>query len=106
MVKIIITINGVCIMYFKKMVGKKCYLSPINVNDVELFTEWLNDLEVTKYLTLYPSIISLENEKEILVKLSKDHNYSIIDLEKDELIGNCGFIGIDNLNQTAEIGTF
>jgi hypothetical protein len=31
-------------MYFKKLVGKKCYLSPIDVNDVEIFTEWLNDL--------------------------------------------------------------
>ena len=79
-------------MYFKKMVGKKCYLSPIDVNDVEKFTEWLNDLEVTQYLMLYSVIIGLENEKEALIKLSKDHNYSIIDIEKNELIGNCGYV--------------
>ena len=35
-------------MYFKKMIGKKCYLSPINVNDAEKYVEWLNDLEVIK----------------------------------------------------------
>ena len=93
-------------MYFKKMVGKKCYLSPIDVNDVEKFTEWLNDLEVTKSLMLYSVIIGLENEKEALIKLSKDHNYSIIDIETNELIGNCGYVDIDNLNQTAEIGLF
>ena len=93
-------------MYFKKLIGKKCYLSPIDVNDAEKFTEWLNDLEVMKHFSLYPHMISLESEKEILTKLVKEHNYSIIDLEKNELIGNCGFLDIDNINQTAEIGIF
>ena len=27
-------------MYFKKMIGKKCYLSPIDVSDAEIFTKW------------------------------------------------------------------
>ena len=34
------------LMYFKKLIGKKCYLSPIDVNDAEVFTEWLNDMEI------------------------------------------------------------
>jgi RimJ/RimL family protein N-acetyltransferase len=93
-------------MYFKKLVGKKCYLSPIDVNDAEKFTEWLNDLELTVNLTLYNSIINVENEKVFLENLSKEHNYSIIDLETDELIGNCGFSEVDNLNQTGEVGIF
>jgi len=41
-----------------------------------------------------------------LEKLSKDHNYSIIDMETNKLIGNCGFQDIDNVNQTAEVGIF
>ncbi|WP_461247941.1 GNAT family N-acetyltransferase, partial [Treponema sp. R6D11] len=86
------------------MVGKKCYLSPIDVNDVEKFTEWLNDIEVTNYLIVYPNIISIENEKGFLEKLSKEHTYSIIDNETNELIGNCGYGSIDNINQTAEVG--
>jgi RimJ/RimL family protein N-acetyltransferase len=93
-------------MYFKKLVGKKCYLSPIDVNDVEKFTEWLNDLEVTKYLILYPHIISIENEKGFLEKLSKEHTYSVIDNDTNELIGNCGYGDIDHINQTAEVGIF
>jgi RimJ/RimL family protein N-acetyltransferase len=88
------------------MIGRKCYLSPINVNDVHKFTEWLNDLEVTKNLVLYPHIISIEIEKIFLEKLSKEHTYSIIDNGTNELIGNCGFNGIDQLNQTAEVGIF
>ena len=33
------------IMYFKKLIGKKCYLSPIDINDYEKFTEWFNNIE-------------------------------------------------------------
>jgi RimJ/RimL family protein N-acetyltransferase len=94
------------IMYFKKMMGSKCYLSPINSDDAEKFTEWLNDLEVTINLTFYNRIINTENEKTFLGKLSQEHNYSIIDKETNELIGNCGYVHLDHLNQTGEIGIF
>jgi len=93
-------------MYFRKMTGRKCYLSPIDVNDAEKFTEWLNDLEVTEYLMIYPQIISVEKEKEFLGILSKEHTYSIVNNISNELIGNCGFASIDHLNQTAETGIF
>jgi RimJ/RimL family protein N-acetyltransferase len=93
-------------MYYKKLVGKKCYLSPIDINDAEKFTEWLNDLEILVNLQIYNSIINFESEKEFLTNLSKGHNYSIIDLKTNELIGNCGFLDIDHVNQTAETGIF
>ncbi|MCL1812174.1 MAG: GNAT family N-acetyltransferase [Treponema sp.] len=93
-------------MYFKKMIGEKCYLSPVDVNDAEKFTEWLNDLEVTQNLTLYPHIISLTNEKESLEHLAKSHTYSIIDINTGELIGNCGYMDLDHINQTGEVGIF
>jgi len=93
-------------MYFKKMVGQKCFLSPIDENDAEKFTKWLNDLELTVNLQLYQRAINVESEKTFLSNLAKDHNYSIIDMKTNELIGNCGFFAIDNLNQTAEAGIF
>ena len=93
-------------MYFKKLIGRKCYLSPMDVNDAEKYTEWLNDLEITSYLDGYHSVINAETEKEFLEKLSKEHNYSIIDKETNELIGGCGFTALDHLNRTAETGIF
>jgi RimJ/RimL family protein N-acetyltransferase len=93
-------------MYFKKMVGANCYLSPISLDDAEKFTEWLNDLEVTVNLQMYASVISAEQERVLLEELAKGHNYSIIDSKTDELIGNCGFLDIDHLNRTAETGIF
>ena len=94
-------------MYFRKLVGKKCYLSPMDLNDAEKYTEWLNDLEISIGLGhVYEGILNVDSEKEILKDLSKKHNYSILDIETNELIGSCGFLEVDNLNQIAEIGIF
>ncbi|GHV42402.1 N-acetyltransferase [Spirochaetia bacterium] len=93
-------------MYFKKLIGEKCYLSPIDPNDAEKFTEWLNDMDLTVTLQLYNAVINAESERSFLNKLSEGHNYSIIDKKTDELIGNCGFVETDNLNQTGEVGIF
>jgi RimJ/RimL family protein N-acetyltransferase len=93
-------------MYFRKMAGEKCYLSPIDMNDAEKYTAWMNDLEVTINLETYNSVINVESEKAFLETLSCEHNYSIIDKETDELLGICGFRDIDLLNQTAEVGIF
>jgi RimJ/RimL family protein N-acetyltransferase len=90
-------------MYFKKIIGKKCYLSPIDINDAEKYSEWLNDLELTINLSFYSRISNKDDGKSLLERLSKEHNYSIIDLETNEMIGNCGFGNIDNLNQSADI---
>jgi RimJ/RimL family protein N-acetyltransferase len=93
-------------VYFRKLAGTRCYLSPIDENDAEKFTGWLNDLELLANLQLYNSVINVENERDFLRNLSKDHNYSIVDSASNELIGNCGFMDIDHLNQTAEAGIF
>ena len=75
-------------------------------NDAEKFTEWFNDLELMENLQLYNSVINVEGERAFLSNPSNGHNYSIIDLEKEDVIGNCGFLDIDHLNQTAEVGLF
>ncbi|GHU26698.1 N-acetyltransferase [Spirochaetia bacterium] len=93
-------------MYFKKIIGNKCFLSPMDINDAEKITEWLNDLEITLNLNLYSKNVNNENEIEILKNVSKDHYYSIIDKNKNEIIGCCSFKSIDHLNQTAEIGIY
>lgn len=93
-------------MYFKKMVGAKCYLSTVDPDDAPIFTAWLCDYDVTRYLAEAPSCYPLQAEREALDRLSREHNYCIVDLKTDRLIGICGFMGIDHLNQTAEVGIF
>ena len=36
--------------YFKKIVGERLYLSPMNVEDAETYVKWLSDREVTDTL--------------------------------------------------------
>ena len=93
--------------YFKKLVGQKCYLSPVDPGDVEIFTAWLNDLEVTRNLNLATQNVTLVTEKAALERLAQDgHVYSIVDLETDALIGNLGLTGIDHINRRCVIGIF
>lgn len=93
--------------YFQKVVGERIYLSPINPEDAEVYTKWINDLEVSIYLTSAPNIYTLSKEKEILERISKDgYNFAIIDSGKEKVIGNCGLMNIDFINKKAELGIF
>lgn len=93
-------------MRIKKLVGKKCYLSPIDLDDAEQYAVWLNDQEVVEYTACSSSVISLSAEKEILAKLAKEHTYGIADLKTDKLLGNIGLMDINFLHRTAEVGLF
>ena len=92
--------------YFQKMTGEKCYLSPMNMEDTEQFTRWLNDQEVVQYLDIAHINVSLPAEEKAMQRLINEHTYSIIDKKTDSLIGNCGLSDINHLNRTATVGIF
>lgn len=94
--------------YFKKIVGDKCYLSPISIDDTELFTEWLNDFEVIKGLGTVSQVITIDSERDFIQDIGKNGKqiFGIVDLKSDKLMGDCGFITIDQLNRKAEFGIF
>ena len=52
--------------------------------------------------------MTLEDEKEWIDKTLKnnDLNFAIVNLEKDELIGNCGFANISYQNRIGTVGIF
>jgi len=83
--------------YFKKLVGKKCYLSPMNVEDAEQFTEWMNDLEVITHLGASAEPVTIAAERKKLEELGDKHVYAIVDIETDKLIGSTG---LNNINPT------
>jgi len=93
--------------YFKKLVGVRIYLSPRNVEDVEIFAEWMNDFNITDYLGRSYQTITLQEEKAYLEKEQNNKNvFAIIDLETDEVIGNVGLHEINDINRTATLGIF
>ena len=93
-------------MHFKKFVGEKCYLSPIDVDDLGIYAEWFNDMEILMNLQIYSELTSLDMENRFLENFTKEPFYSIVNLETDELIGNCGFTVLDFVNRRAETGIF
>jgi len=93
--------------YYRKIVGDLCYLSPVCIEDAPRFVEWLNDLEVAANLALAHQIISVPGERDILERIARENEvYSIVDIETDRLIGNCGLHRVDHINRTADCGLF
>lgn len=93
--------------YIRRIVGEKVYLSPMFLDDLEQYTRWLNDLEVTRYLGQAAKCFSLESEKKALERLvSEGHNYAVVLKDEDRLIGNASIFDIQQVHQRAEIGLF
>ena len=92
--------------HYKRLAGKKVYLSPVCTSEIDTYMKWVNDAEVLKYTGQYARIYSRELEMEALEqRLAKDGNHlAIVELEADKLIGICSFFGIDQLNRRAEVG--
>lgn len=93
--------------YFKKLVGERIYLSPRNSEDVEKFTEWLNDFETTDYLGRSGILTTLEGEKKYLDEnATPEATFVIVTLENDKMIGTVSLESINNINRTATLGIF
>lgn len=93
--------------YFKKLIGERIYLSPRNCEEVEKFTEWLNDFETTDYTGRSAYITTLEGEKKYFEeKIDRNYNFFIVTLDTDKLIGTVGLENYDGINRTATLGIF
>lgn len=93
--------------YFKKIIGEHVYLSPMNIEDAKVYTKWLNNPEISKYLRINNSLITIQGEEEYLNNfIQKEFHLAIIKNENDELIGNISLDDIDYKNGTAELGIF
>lgn len=93
--------------YFKKLEGEHVYISPMNPEDAEINTKWLNNPNITQYLSVHNSLVSILGEKDYLENYSKkEWDLCIVKKENDKLIGNIGLDHVDYKNGTAELGIF
>ena len=77
--------------YFPKITRGNVYLSPVNANDYELFTKWMNDSRISDWVNNTKSIISIISEKDFLENISKDNDpttkaFAIIKKDGDKLL--------------------
>jgi RimJ/RimL family protein N-acetyltransferase len=93
------------VKYFKKLVGEICYLSPVCLEDVEKYTEWVNDMETGLYVLYGSNVIDTNKETEILSYLIK-HNVIMAIIEKatNKPIGFCGLHDRNEIHRTATFG--
>jgi len=93
--------------YFKKLVGDRIYLSPRNSEDVEIFTKWMNDFQVSDYTGRSAYITTLNGEKNYLEANSESEcNFVIVTLEDDKMIGTVSLENFNYINRTATLGIF
>lgn len=97
--------------YFKKLVGDRLFLSPKGTSEEELekFTEWMNDFQITDYVGRSSQVFTLDIEKEWLEKASKDNKnklFNIVELNNNKLIGTIGLENINSAQRSAELGIF
>ncbi len=94
--------------YYKKLVGDRIYLSPMSIEDAEKYVEWFCDFSMTDGIKKSASIMTTEAEREWLEKSLKNNNmtFAIINLETDEIIGNCGLMNINQKDRFGEVGIF
>jgi Acetyltransferases, including N-acetylases of ribosomal proteins len=93
--------------YYKKLIGKKVYLSPRSTEDAGIFMNWINDFQVTDGTLTSDRYHTIESEREYLensAKKSDKMNFSIIDITTDKPVGNCSIMDIDKTHSSAELG--
>ena len=94
--------------YLKKINGDRLYLSPINIEDIDKYIEWMNDKNITDKIHSTHKIINIENEKEWInnVLLNGEYVFGILKKDGDILIGNCSIMNLNLIDRTATLGIF
>jgi RimJ/RimL family protein N-acetyltransferase len=93
--------------YFPKIVGEKVYLSPLNVEDYELFTKWMNDKRITDGTGATSFITTLSSEKkwiEIMTNKNDAYIFSIIRKEDHQMLGTIELREIQSVHRSAVLG--
>ncbi len=90
--------------YFRKLVGERCYLSPLDPDDAARFAEWANDPEVAAGVTLARQVLGVERMRDKIARhAARQAYFAIVALDGDEPIGNCGIDDISAVDRTGEL---
>lgn len=92
--------------YFPKLIWEKVYLSPLNPEDAEIMTKWMNNMEITNGTHKSPQIFWLAQCKNRLENSTKWNSFPFAIIEKnwDKLIWTTTLDSVNFINQTASLG--
>ncbi|MFA6948037.1 MAG: GNAT family protein [Eubacteriales bacterium] len=93
--------------YYKKITGKRIYLSPIDADEVDNYIKWMNEEAVAANFGQYNQVVASKADlKWIYEPPTHMQRYAIVLIEGDVLIGSISLHNIDHLNRNAYIGIF
>ncbi|UCD18024.1 MAG: GNAT family N-acetyltransferase [Candidatus Zixiibacteriota bacterium] len=89
-------------VYPEKLIGTKCYLSPIGEEDAGLCAGWHNDPEVAMSLTNAHMVSTIDWEREKLKRIMQNnpHAFRIIDLKDSRIIGHTALFEIEPVHRS------
>lgn len=71
--------------YYKKIVGKRIYLSPINANDTDIYIKWMNE-NAARSFGQYSSISSKNDLKWLFEPPTDMQRYAMVLLNSDVMM--------------------
>lgn len=93
--------------YIKKLVGEKCYLSPVSEDYTDLVVKWSNDLEVSLHTGDVGDLITKEKQKLYLKNMiDRGHAFMIVDNQTNQGIGIARLMGVDMIHNKSYLGIF
>lgn len=92
--------------YFRRVEGSEVFLSPMNPEDTDIYTKWLNHTEVRLLLGIEGNI-SQCSQRDVLEKMARaEHNFSIVRQSDERLLGSCSLKGVNHQHRNAWLGMF
>ena len=92
--------------YFRKIVGERLYLSPLNTNDAETYLRWMNET-VAQGFGQYPLVVASRDDlKWLFEPAAGTQRYALVLHDDDLMIGSISIHNIDHLNRNAFLGVF
>ena len=94
--------------YFSKISRGNIYLSPLNTEDYEILTKWLNDDRISDWVNNTKAILSFTSEKAFLENISRNEDQTIkalaiIKKEGDKFLWIVDLSKINYIDQIATI---
>jgi len=95
--------------YYKKIQGERVYLSPLNMDDIDVFVDWFNEAHVMNNMDGWRYTNNSVTVKEWFqnrLKSEVEYDFAIVCKDTEKAIGWFCIIDIVHIHKIAEVGIF
>lgn len=92
--------------YFRKIRGGRLYLSPLNIEDTDIYIKWMNETVAHDFGQFHCLVASQDDLKWLFKPPAGTQRYAMVLQDGDLMIGSISIHNIDHLNRNAFLGIF